>query len=72
MVSDDLLRPTVTNEIAFDQGSSNLIPNFERTMGRCCQGAGFRIGNLRYHYFYLTALSDKKGLKVNHLSGCTA
>ena len=37
MVSHDLVCPTVTNQIAFDQRDSNLIPKFERMMGRGSQ-----------------------------------
>ena len=32
MVSHDLLRSTVTNQIAFDQRDSKSISNFERSM----------------------------------------
>ena len=37
MVSHDLLRLTASNQIAFDQGDSKSISNFERAMDRCCQ-----------------------------------
>ena len=35
MVSHDLLRSTVANQIAFDQRDSKSIFNFERAMDRC-------------------------------------
>ena len=56
MVSHDLLRLPVANQITFDQRDSKSIPKFERTMDRCCHAAGFQIGNLRYHHFYSTEL----------------
>ena len=37
MVSRDLPRSTVTNQIRFDQQDSNSIPDFERAMDRRCQ-----------------------------------
>ena len=37
MVSHDLPRLTVTNQIAFDQWDLYLTPEFERTMDRHCQ-----------------------------------
>ena len=37
MVSHDLLRSMVTNQITFDQRDSKTISNFERAMDRCCQ-----------------------------------
>ena len=64
MVSHDLLRSTVTNQIAFDQRDSKSISNFEGAMDRCWQAlvsrvfflvfrflSGFQIGNLGYHMF---------------------
>ena len=36
MVSHDLLRLTVTNQMAFDRRYWNMF-NSERTMGHCCQ-----------------------------------
>ena len=36
MVSHDLLRSTVTNQITFDQRDSNSIPDFERAMDLRC------------------------------------
>ena len=38
MVSHDLLRSTVTNQIAFDQQDLNSTREFERAMDRRCQG----------------------------------
>ena len=52
MVSHDLLRSTVTNQIAFDQRNSKSISNFERAMDRFVTRhwsfvfSGFQIGNL--------------------------
>ena len=37
MVSHDLLRSKVTNQIAFDQQDSKSFSIFERTIDRCCQ-----------------------------------
>ena len=37
MVSYDLPRSIVTNQITFDQQDSNSIPDFERAMNRGCQ-----------------------------------
>ena len=37
MVPHDLMCSTATNQIAFDQRDSNLIPKFEGMMDRCCQ-----------------------------------
>ena len=37
MVSHDLLCSMVSNQIAFDQQDSSLIPKFERVMDRCFQ-----------------------------------
>ena len=37
MVSHDLLRSTVSNQIVFDQRDSKSISYFERAMDRCCQ-----------------------------------
>ena len=36
MVSSDLLRSTVDNQIAFDQRDSNLLSKFELLLDRCC------------------------------------
>ena len=54
MVSDNLLRSTVTNQMAFDQRGSNSVSDFERAMGRYGRalvsffswGGGVQIGNL--------------------------
>ena len=57
MISHDLLRSTVTNQIAFDQRDSKSGSNFERPMDRFCKAlvsrffSGFQIGNLAYHQF---------------------
>ena len=57
MVSHDLLRSTVTNQIAFDQRDSKTIFDFERSIDRCCQAleshffSDFHNGNLGYHHF---------------------
>ena len=37
MVSHDLPRSTVTNQITFDQQDSDSVPDFERAMDRRCQ-----------------------------------
>ena len=37
MISHDLPRSTVTNQIAFNQQYSSSIPDFERAMDRRCQ-----------------------------------
>ena len=37
MVSHDLPRYTVTNQITFNQLDSNSILDFELAMDRCCQ-----------------------------------
>ena len=37
MVSHDLPRSTVTNQIAFDQTDLHSTPEFERSMDRRCQ-----------------------------------
>ena len=37
MVSHDLPRSMVTNQITFDQRDSNSLPDFERAMDRRCQ-----------------------------------
>ena len=37
MISHDLPRSTVTNQIIFDQQDSNSILDFERAMDRRCQ-----------------------------------
>ena len=60
MVSHDLPRLTVTNQIAFDQRDLYSTPEFERTMDRRLAGAGFQIGNLRYQHFYLTDIRPSK------------
>ena len=55
MVSHDLPRSTITDQIAFDQRDLHWTPEFERMMDQpLLPGAGFQIGNLRYHHFYLT------------------
>ena len=53
MVSHDLLRSTVTNQIEFDQRDSKSIANLERD-GSLSVGAGFKIGHVRTHHFHLT------------------
>ena len=57
IVSLDLSRSTVTNQMAFDQQGLHSTPEFKRTIYRRYQwGAGFQIGNLRYH---VTVLKPK-------------
>ena len=46
MVSHDLPCSTVTNQIAFDQRDSNMIPEFERTMDRRCQALVSKLETL--------------------------
>ena len=46
MVSHDLLRSTVTNEIAFDRRDSNAFPKFERSMDLCCQALVSKLETL--------------------------
>ena len=54
MVSHDLLRLTVTNQIAFDQRGSNMVPKFECSMD-CCQALVSKLETLgTVYYFHLT------------------
>ena len=46
MVSDDLLRLTVTKQITFDQQDLNSTPDFERAMDRRCQGLVSKLETL--------------------------
>ena len=56
MISNNLLRSTVINQIAFDQQDLHSSPELERAMDRLISGAGFQTENLGYHYFYLTEM----------------
>ena len=64
MVSHDLLRSTVTNQITLDQRDSNMFPRFERTMNHCCQALVSKLETLDaitficiyiYKYIYIQA-----------------
>ena len=46
MVSHDLLRSTVTNQIAFDRQGSNIFRRFERTIDCCCQALVSKVETL--------------------------
>ena len=46
MVSHDLLRSTVTNQIAFDQRDSKSVSIFERAMDRCCHAVVCKLETL--------------------------
>ena len=46
MVSHDLPRPTVTNQIAFDQRDFHSTPEFKRAMDRGCQALVSRLETL--------------------------
>ena len=56
LVSYNLSRSTITNQIAFDQRDLHLISRIQKCNGPSLPGTGFQIGNLRYHHFYLTGL----------------
>ena len=53
MVSQDLPRSTVTNQITFDQPDQHSTSEFERVRGPSLPGAGFQIGNFIYHHCHL-------------------
>ena len=58
MVSHDLPRSVVIEQITFDQRGLHSTPETERAMGRpSSPGTGFQIGNLRYFHFHLTERS---------------
>ena len=46
MVSHDLTRSTVTNQITFDQRDSNSVSDFECAMDRRCQSLVSNLENL--------------------------
>ena len=46
LVSHDLLRSMVTNQIAFDQQDLNSTPAFERATDRRCQGLVSKLETL--------------------------
>ena len=54
MVSHDLLRSTVTNQILFDQRDSKSIVTFERAMNRC-----YRLGRQR-EFMFSTVLNCRQ------------
>ena len=53
MVSHNLLRPTVTNQIAFDHRHSNPMRKCEHPMDCCYQALASQLETLAHH-FYLT------------------
>ena len=46
MVSHDLLRSKVANQIAFDQSDSKSVSIFERVRDRCCQAPDPKLETL--------------------------
>ena len=46
MVLHNFLRSTVTEQITFDQGDSNSIPEFERLMDCYCQALVSKLETL--------------------------
>ena len=46
MVSRDLLRSVVTNQIAFDQRDLHLTPDFECVIDHCCQALVSKLKTL--------------------------
>ena len=65
MVSYDLPRTIVTNQITFDQQDSNSIPDFERAMNPSCQTLVSNLETLDTNTFTLL----KKG-KRETVSKC--
>ena len=53
MVSHDVLRSTVTGQIAFDRPRFVFISYFRTPDGPLLLSAGFQTGNHRLHRFYL-------------------
>ena len=62
MVSHDLPRSTVTNQIAFDQRDLYSTPEFDRTMDRRCQAL---VSKLEPSGFVHTVPYSEKGRHRN-------